>query len=164
MAIEEFNALAAWTRRQEWPSGMPLIPKLDEKFDILLDADLRVLFRGNNLGFGYVTIIEPTTERINYDTTTAIGGMMSRLDKYGSHEYLLRTAPKGEYTLVVDRHMTDTLTIVIYKNWGRPNQSEQLIIYHPDKKWFKIVNEEASESIEDEQENEEALIIEKIQM
>ena len=143
---------------------MPLIPKLDEKFDILLDADLRVLFRGNNLGFGYVTIIEPTTERINYDTTTAIGGMMSRLDKYGSHEYLLRTAPKGEYTLVVDRHMTDTLTIVIYKNWGRPNQSEQLIIYHPDKKWFKIVNEEASESIEDEQENEQALIIEKIQM
>ena len=54
---------------------------------------------------------------------------------FGPEEYLLRRAPKGEYQIKVNVYRTDTLDpngattvrATLFRNWGRPDQSSEII-------------------------------------
>ena len=141
VAIEEFNALAAWTRRQNWPNGAPVIPAIDEKFNKLLDTDLRVIIRWDIDSTDIdLHVVEPTTEEIYYShQRSASGGILSAdiTNGYGPEEYLLKSSPKGTYTLKTHYYASHvenligpaTITATIFTNWGRPNQSEKSIVY-----------------------------------
>ena len=106
------------------------IPKIDEKFNKLLEADLRVVWR-DKIG---MLIIEPSTEDINNDWLSAAGGLSSSGEEFA--EYIIKSAPKGKYTFKIGSGYSKEIsppdvTITVYKNWGRPNQSEQTIVYYP---------------------------------
>ncbi len=151
VAIEEFNALAAWTKRQNWPNGAPTIPAVDEKFNKLLDTDLRVIIRWDIDSTDIdLHVLEPTTEEIYYaHQRSATGGILSAdiTDGYGPEEYLLKSSPKGTYTLKTNyyaSHVQDligavTITATIFTNWGRPNQSEKSIVYRLDEEKENII-------------------------
>jgi uncharacterized protein YfaP (DUF2135 family) len=95
---------------------------------------------------------EPNGERAFYSNPrTAIGGRLSNdiTDGYGPEEYLLRRAARGEFRISVNVYETDVInpngsTVVtarLYRNFGRPGQSEQTLEIEllPDDKGEKRV-------------------------
>lgn len=113
----------------------PLDPALTD----LLDVDIRVTLEWNTDKTDMdLWVDEPTGERAIYNNPkTAIGGRLSNdmTAGYGPEEYLLKRAPDGQYEIRVNTYRTDILdqngaTVIrarLFRNWGRPNQSMQVL-------------------------------------
>jgi uncharacterized protein YfaP (DUF2135 family) len=81
---------------------------------------------------------EPTGERSIYNNPlTAIGGHLSNdmTQGYGPEEYILHRAKAGTYTVQanvfapdrLDPNGASVLTAHLFRNFGRPNQQEQVV-------------------------------------
>ena len=81
---------------------------------------------------------EPSGERVIYNNNRSRnGGRLSRdmTQGFGPEEYLIRHAVPGKYVVRINTFNTDrlnpngptTVTARLFRNYGRPNQSEQLI-------------------------------------
>ena len=112
---------------------------LDPRLVALLDVDIRVVLEWNTDESDMdLWVVEPSGETAIYSNPkTAIGGRLSNdmTNGFGPEEYLLRRAPKGEYQIKVNVYRTDTLDpngattvrATLFRNWGRPDQSVEVI-------------------------------------
>lgn len=146
-SIVQFNSLRAWIIQNHFNLNIPSIPKIDPQLSKPLDVDLRIVVESEeeynrNRDDRKTTLIhvtEPTSESLpHYDCTayadilsrSAIGGMI------GNNTYVIKKAEKGEYILSIDitgMENKDLLglgftTITLYRNWGRPNQTQEIIV------------------------------------
>jgi hypothetical protein len=114
-------------------------PALDPRLIALLDADIRVVVDWSTDESDLdLWVDEPTGERSIYNNpVTAIGGHLSNdmTEGYGPEEYLLRRARAGTYTVqanvfapdALDPNGASVLTAHLFRNFGRPNQQEQVV-------------------------------------
>jgi uncharacterized protein YfaP (DUF2135 family) len=105
----------------------------------LLDTDLRIVIEWTNDDADIdLWITEPTGEKVSYSNTESeLGGVISNdmTDGYGPEEYLLRRAWGGVYKVIIDGYAPDRLNpngkgrimVRMIRNFGRPNQTEDLI-------------------------------------
>lgn len=133
IALVELNAL------------IPRLKKLggaihvDPRLIALMDVDIRVVVDWSTDASDLdLWVDEPNRERAIYDNQlTAIGGHLSddMTEGYGPEEYLLRHAVPGTYTVQanvfapdrLDPNGASVLTAHLFRNYGRPNQSEQAV-------------------------------------
>ena len=137
-ALEELNALAAWTKAQAWPDGTaPELPELPAKFRQNLDTDLRIVMSwdADNTDVD-IHVVEPSGEEAYYaHNRTKKGGLVSRdiTDGYGPEEYLIRKAPEGAYNVKAHYFASHqqtltgpaTVTVTVFTDWGRPTQKRE---------------------------------------
>jgi hypothetical protein len=134
IALAEANAIIpAWQAL-----GGNRIP-LDRQLIKLLDTDIRVTVEWNTKATDMdLWVDEPSGERVIYNhPLSANGGHLSRdfTQGFGPEEYLMHKAPPGKYVVRINTYRTDRLnpngptnvTARLYRNWGRPGQTEQLI-------------------------------------
>lgn len=145
-ALEELNALTAWTDRAEW-AGMrkPSVPELDARLRKNLDVDVRIVLAWDADATDVdLHVLEPTGEEAFFShNRTAIGGLVSRdiTDGYGPEEYLVRAAFKGAYAIKAkyygSRQQTvigpATLTATVFTDWGRPTEKRQTLTLRLDR-------------------------------
>jgi Uncharacterized protein conserved in bacteria (DUF2135) len=105
----------------------------------MLDADVRIVIEWNTKSTDMdLWVDEPDGNRIYYGNNRAsTGGFLSRdmTQGFGPEEYFIRKAPGGKYTVRVNTFATDrlnpngptTVTARLYRNFGRPTQSEQVV-------------------------------------
>jgi len=145
-ALEEFNALAAWIERQEWPEGgKPAIPSVEKKFRKNLDVDVRIVMSWDADATDIdLHVVEPGGEEAFYGhNRTARGGLVSRdvTDGYGPEEYLIRRAPRGKFDLKAkyygSRQQTvvgpATVTATVFTDWGRAAEQRQTLTLRLDQ-------------------------------
>ncbi|MBQ9244279.1 MAG: DUF2135 domain-containing protein [Proteobacteria bacterium] len=151
IALEEFNELAAWTRREQWPGDAPRIPDIDEKFAQNLDTDLRIMMTwdADNTDID-MHVKEPSGEEVFYaHNRSRTGGLVSHdvTTGYGPEEFLHKIAPKGRYevfTKYFASHQQSlvgpaTITLTFYTNWGRPAQKSESVSLRLDKQKDKVI-------------------------
>ena len=114
-------------------------PDLDKRLITLLDTDLRVTIDWTTDATDIdLWVDEPNGERSIYSNPlTRIGGRLSNdmTNGYGPEQYLLRRAPGGTFTVRANVYASDTIdpngasvmTAHLYRNYGRPNQSEEVV-------------------------------------
>lgn len=112
---------------------------LDEGLRQMLDSDIRVVVEWNTKSTDMdLWVDEPDGERVIFnDPRSAKGGYLSRdmMQGFGPEEYFIRKAPAGTYSIRINTFATDrlnpngptTVTARLYRNFGRANQSEELI-------------------------------------
>ena len=138
VALEEFNALVAWSKRQKL-SGNPLnIPKIDSKLSKNLDTDLRIVMMWDTDNTDIdLHVVEPSGEEVYYQHTLSRDrGMISLdiTDGYGPEEYMIKKAPKGTYKAQTQYYASHeqkllgpaTVTAIIYTNWGRASEKSSI--------------------------------------
>jgi tetratricopeptide (TPR) repeat protein len=113
--------------------------KLPKSFLTTLDADVRVVVEWNtNRSDMDLWVDEPDGERIMFShNRSRKGGYLSRdmTQGYGPEEYFIRKAPLGSYVVRINTYATDrlnpngptTVTARLYRNFGRANQTEEVI-------------------------------------
>lgn len=114
-------------------------PPTNPSLIALLDTDIRVVVDWSTDASDLdLWVDEPTRERAIYNNPlTAIGGHLSNdmTQGYGPEEYLLRRAPAGTYIVQanvfaadrLDPNGASVLTAHLFRNFGRPNQQEQVV-------------------------------------
>jgi hypothetical protein len=134
VTLMEANAAAAKLKRMGGSSRV-----INEKLADLLDADVRVVMEWNTPRTDLdLWITEPNGEKVGYSTpASSWGGKLSGdvTNGYGPEEYLIRTARPGVYEIRANTFASDrnnpngpsSLTVRIYRNFGRPSQTEELI-------------------------------------
>lgn len=145
-ALEELNALLAWSERAEWAGGRsPAAPALDARLRKNLDVDVRIVLAWDADATDVdLHVLEPTGEEAFYShNRTTIGGLVSRdiTDGYGPEEYLVRKAFKGAYAVKAkyygSRQQTvvgpATLTATVFTDWGRPQEKRQTLTLRLDQ-------------------------------
>jgi hypothetical protein len=112
---------------------------LDGQLVKLLDTDIRVTVEWNTKDTDMdLWVDEPGGERVIYShPRSSKGGHLSRdfTQGFGPEEYLMHKALPGKYIVRINTYRTDRLnpngptnvTARLYRNWGRANQTEQLI-------------------------------------
>ncbi len=105
----------------------------------MLETDVRVVVDWNTPRTDLdLWVAQPDGERVGFSNTqSAVGGKLSGdvTNGFGPEEFLLRTAPRGTYTIEIDTFASDrtnpngpsTVQARIIRNFGRPNQSEELV-------------------------------------
>ena len=145
-AVEEYNALIAWSDAQNWgKAGKPKLEKLDKRLQGVLDCDMRVVMSWDADETDIdLHVTEPSGEEAFYGRhLTRKGGFVSKdiTDGYGPEEYMIRKAEKGGY--IVRAHYfashqqtvfgPATVTATIFTDWARPNQKSQTLSIRLDK-------------------------------
>ena len=104
-----------------------------------LDMDVRIVMSWDaDMTDMDLHVIEPSGEEAYYGhNRTRIGGRVSRdfTQGYGPEEYSIRRAMKGNYTIrtkffgssAAEMQGAVTLTVDVYTNYGRPNQSHEAV-------------------------------------
>jgi hypothetical protein len=127
MIIPRFKALGG--------TKLPLDPQLVR----LLDTDIRVTVEWNTKDTDMdLWVDEPGGERVIFShPRSSKGGHLSRdfTQGFGPEEYLMHKALPGKYVVRINTYRTDRLnpngptnvTARLYRNWGRADQTEQLI-------------------------------------
>jgi uncharacterized protein YfaP (DUF2135 family) len=151
IALEEFNELAAWTRREQRNGEAPRIPNIDAKFAQNLDTDLRIMMTwdADNTDID-MHVKEPGGEEVYYaHNRSQSGGLVSHdvTTGYGPEEFLHKIAPKGKYevfTKYFASHQQSlvgpaTITLTFYTNWGRPTQKSESVSLRLDKQKDKVI-------------------------
>jgi hypothetical protein len=112
---------------------------LDRRLIALLDLDLRVVVEWFTEATDIdLWVTEPTGEiAIYHNPRTRIGGRLSRdmTQGFGPEEYLLRTAPRGNYEISANVFAADRInpngaqrvTARIIRDWGRPTEREEIV-------------------------------------
>ena len=75
-ALEEFNALAAWSKSQTWPDGAaPAIPSIPKEFRQNLDTDLRIVMSWDADATDVdLHVVEPSGEECYYGHRNPLAG------------------------------------------------------------------------------------------
>lgn len=112
---------------------------LDPRLVANLTADVRVVMEWNTPRTDLdLWVTEPKGARVGYSSPlSAWGGKLSGdvTNGYGPEEYIIRNANSGKYVVRANTFASDranpngpsTLTVRLIRNFGRPNQSEQLM-------------------------------------
>jgi hypothetical protein len=112
---------------------------LDKRLVAKVDADVRVVMEWNTPRTDLdLWVTEPRGEKVGYSSpTSSWGGKLSGdvTNGYGPEEYLIRRAQKGVYEIRANTFASDrsnpngpsSLTVRVIRNFGRPNQSEELL-------------------------------------
>jgi len=151
VALEELNALVAWSARQKWPDGKaPAPPEIASEFSKLLDLDVRIALSWDvdNTDID-LHVLEPDGEEAYYShNRTSTGGLVSHdvTTGYGPEEYLKKSAPKGVYKILANyfgsRQQTlvgpATVTATVFTNWGRPEEKRQTLSLRLEKPKDKV--------------------------
>lgn len=150
-ALEEMNALIAWVERKDWPEAKkPEIPGFDKRLRDNLHTDIRIVMSWDADATDMdLHVLEPGGEEAYYaHNRTARGGLVSNdiVDGYGPEEYLIRSAPTGDYTISTNyfgsRQQTvvgpATVTATVFTNWGRANEERRVLTVRLDKEKEKI--------------------------
>ena len=145
-ALEEMNALAAWSKAQSWPDGAaPAAPDIPKEFRQNLDTDLRIVMSWDADATDVdLHVVEPSGEEAYYaHNRTKKGGLVSRdiTDGYGPEEYLIRKALDGPYAVKAHYFGSSqqtvtgpaTVTATVFTDWGRPTQKQQVLTLRLDK-------------------------------
>ena len=145
-ALEEMNALHAWSKSQTWPdSAAPAAPDIPKEFRQNLDTDLRIVMSWDADATDVdLHVVEPSGEEAYYaHNRTKKGGLVSRdiTDGYGPEEYLIRKALDGPYAVKAHYFGSSqqtvtgpaTVTATVFTDWGRPTQSQQVLTLRLDK-------------------------------
>jgi len=151
VALEEFNELAAWCKRENWSDEAPIIPTIDPRFSDILDTDLRIamMWDADNTDID-LHVVEPSGEEVYYKHKRSMTGGMISYDVttgYGPEEILYKIAPKGQYTVKTkyfSSHQQSlvgpaTITVMYYTNWGRKNQESHIMSLRLDKQKDVVV-------------------------
>lgn len=151
VALEEFNELANWSKRQKWTAKTPVIPSVDEKFLRVLDTDLRIVMTWDADSTDIdMHVVEPSGEEVFYSHQRSRTGALISHDVttgYGPEEFLHKVAPKGKYevsTKYFASHQQSligpaTITVTYFTNWGRENQESHSMSLRLDKQKDKVV-------------------------
>ena len=107
VAIEELNALVAWSGRQTWPEGKaPKVPEMEAVYRKLLDLDVRIALAWDTDNTDVdLHVLEPDGEEAFYrHQRTSTGGLVSHdvTTGYGPEEYLKKNAAKGAYKVLAN--------------------------------------------------------------
>ena len=149
IALEEFNELAAWSKRQSW-SKAPKIPNIDDAFNKNLEMDMRIMMTWDADSTDIdMHVIEPSHEEVFYkNQLSATGGLLSHdvTNGYGPEEFLHKLAPKGKYVVQTKYFASHqqrlvgpaTITVTFYTNWGRKNQTSKTMTLRLDKEKDKV--------------------------
>ena len=153
IALEEFNELSSWCKRQGWAGSKVKIPKIPSKFKKNFESNLRIVVTWDSDQKEVDLMIqEPSGEQIfDGHNCSYTGGILSEhmQEGYGPEEYIHKYAPKGKYTVYARYFDSNaqtivgpaTLTITFYSNWGRSNQKSQTITYRLEKSEFDETKE-----------------------
>jgi len=146
IALEELNGLIDWTDAQDWSTGTkPMSPVMDAVFRRNLPIDLRITLSWDTDETDIdLHVLEPNGEEAFYgNRRTSIGGFVSEdvTTGYGPEEYLCKNAEKGVYKIKTNyfsshRQSLTGATVVsatIYTDWGRKNETRQILSLHLDK-------------------------------
>ncbi len=151
VALEEFNALAAWVERQTWKEGeKPAVPAVEAAYRRNLDADVRIALEWDvdNTDVD-LHVLEPDGEEAFYGhRRTSSGGYVSHdvTTGYGPEEYLKKTGAAGTYKILVNyfgsRQQTllgpATVTAAVFTNWGRAGETRQTLSLRLEKVKDKV--------------------------
>ena len=151
VALEEFNALAAWVERQTWKEGeKPVVPEIEAVYRRNLDADVRIALEWDvdNTDVD-LHVLEPDGEEAFYGhRRTSSGGYVSHdvTTGYGPEEYLKKTGAAGTYRILVhyfgsgQQTLTGpaTVTATVFTNWGRADETRQTLTLRLDKVKDKV--------------------------
>lgn len=151
VALEEFNALAAWVEWQTWKEGgKPAVPEIEAVYRRNLDADVRIALEWDvdNTDVD-LHVLEPDGEEAFYGhRRTSSGGYVSHdvTTGYGPEEYLKKTGAAGTYKILVhyfgSRQQTltgpATVTATVFTNWGRADETRQTLSLRLDKVKDKV--------------------------
>ena len=133
IALVEANALLPRLRQLGGKA------ELDPRLIALMDVDIRIVVDWSADASDLdLWVDEPNRERAIYNNQrTAIGGHLSNdmTQGYGPEEYLLHRAIPGTYTVQANVYAPDrldpngasVLTAHLFRNYGRPNQSEEAV-------------------------------------
>ena len=151
VAIEELNALIAWSGRQTWPDGKaPKVPEMEETYRKVLDLDVRIALAWDTDNTDVdLHVLEPDGEEAYYQhKRTSTGGFLTHdiTTGYGPEEYLKKDAPKGVYKVLANyfgsRQQTllgpATVTATVFTNWGRADEKRQVLSLRLDKVKDKV--------------------------
>ena len=151
IALEEFNELVAWSKRQQWNGEAPRVPDIEARFAQNLDTDLRIMMTwdADNTDID-MHVKEPSGEEVYYDhNRSRTGGMISHdvTTGYGPEEFLHKIAPKGKYEVFTNYYASHqqslvgpaTITLTFYTNWGRPTQKSETVSLRLDKAKDKVI-------------------------
>lgn len=134
VALMEANAALAKLKAMGGSSDA-----LDPRLVALLDTDLRVVMEWNTPRTDLdLWVKEPKGFDVGYSSPRSPwGGKLSGdiTDGYGPEEYLVRRAISGAYAIRANTFASDranpngpsTLTVRLIRNFGRPDQSEELL-------------------------------------
>ena len=150
LALEEFNELAAWCKRQGWTGNKITIPQTDPQFQINFESDLRIVvsWDADNTDIDLM-ITEPSGQEVFYGNKCSLtGGILSDdiVDGYGPEEYIHKYAPKGSYKVYTNYFASHeqsligaaTITVTFYSNWGRSNQKSETMTLRLNEEQDKI--------------------------
>ncbi len=146
IVLSEFNNLISQHKNKldlsEIYRKTNLLDKEDKKrFFKAMPVDIRIVLDWNTMETDIdLWVTEPTGETCDYgNSRTEIGGFMveDMIDGYGSEEYILKDAMKGEYIIQVDFYDdrvqkivgASTLKATIYFNYGSKNQTQKEIVF-----------------------------------
>ena len=144
VALEELNALMAWSKSQEWAKS-PTFPALDERLRKNLEVDVRIVMSwdADNTDVD-LHVLEPSGQEAFFSQNrTAIGGLVSHdfTQGYGPEEYMVRRALPGAYKILAhyygSRQQTvtgpTTITATIFTDFGRPTEKKQVLTLRLDQ-------------------------------
>ena len=118
---------------------------VDERLIQLLDVDMRIVLSwDSDMTDIDLWVIEPSGEKVTYSNTlSSVGGMFHQdfTGGYGPEEYLIKKAPKGEYTIKVHFYGNNspeltgatTLYVDVITNFARGSQKSQTLSLRLDK-------------------------------
>jgi tetratricopeptide (TPR) repeat protein len=150
IALEEYNELISWCKRQNWVGSKITIPKTDPKFMKNFESDLRIVVSWDADETDIDLIItEPSGQEVFYGNKCSLtGGILSYdiVDGYGPEEFIHKYAPKGKYTVYTNYFASHeqsligaaTITVTFYSNWGRSNQKSETVTYRLNEEKDKI--------------------------
>ena len=105
----------------------------------MLDTDIRIVVEWNTPRTDLdLWVTQPDGERVGFSSTlSSAGGRLTGdvTNGFGPEEFLIRSAPRGRYTIEIDSFASDrtnpngpsTVAARIIRNFGRANQSEELV-------------------------------------
>lgn len=117
IALTDFNGLVARnkiTRPVSFPTNL-----MDN-----FDADIRIVVMGSNLDHSLgLSVAEPNGSTCFYQSPC--GGRIAHAT--GISEYMIRRAMPGRYKIQCRSAYAMTVRAILYRNWGRPNQTSKTI-------------------------------------
>jgi hypothetical protein len=144
IALEELNALIAWTKHHAWAESAK-VPALDSRLLKNLDVDVRIAMSWDADSTDVdLHVLEPSGEEAFYShNRTTIGGLVSRdfTQGYGPEEYMVRRAQPGSYRIFAHYYGSNqqtvmgaaTITATVFTDFGRPTEKKQVLTLRLDK-------------------------------
>ena len=166
-SLINLNALKVWIKQQKFNLNIPEIPGIPKEFEQPFDADLRIVAEfDNDSGDNELIVTEPTSE-VMYSKNMGDFVRSVRGGLFVDNAYAIKKADKGAYAVSVDWSKDDNsidligpgiVKVTIYRNWGRHNQTQEVII----KRFDALENAKTTEEGQDDDNVTEQITVVKI--